>query len=469
MPKKYHIHAKLTPARFTPVGKFGIIDCNESCAGACKNCVKKKCIYEIYKKDAAFMQEMQGDLHLMYGCMNCMSCVQNCTRAVVTRTVNPEFKWLGNNYWQADMISRLWWQAETGSVPVSGAGYRGPFSGPGFDSMWTDMSEIVRPTRDGIHGREYISTSVDIGAKLGILAFNSKGGLAVTAPPMVEIPVAFIMNKPPFGAYSPKMFEAFANAAHEMGTLLLLEPKDITPNLKPYMDVIAPVLKGPQVAANRKLIAGAKLVEIIYDNSALAAVKAVKKIKPGVIVSVKADLDANSPALAEKLTAAGVEVIHFCADINGDVKGGKKPKFIKDAFKRIHLRLVDKGTRDKVTLIADGGVALAEHMAKVIICGADLVALSIPYLIAMECRMCMNCEKGLSCPVEIDNVPLDYGTQRILNLSNAWRNQLLEVLGAMGLREVRRLRGEFGRAMFYEDLEKETFKKIFSGKKALSR
>ena len=26
--------------------------------------------------------------------------------------------------------------------------------------MWTDMSEIVRPTRDGIHGREYISTSV---------------------------------------------------------------------------------------------------------------------------------------------------------------------------------------------------------------------------------------------------------------------------------------------------------------------
>ena len=33
------------------------------------------------------------------------------------------------------------------------------------------MSEIVRPTRDGIHGREYISTSVDIGRKLPHLAF----------------------------------------------------------------------------------------------------------------------------------------------------------------------------------------------------------------------------------------------------------------------------------------------------------
>jgi len=61
------------------------------------------------------------------------------------------------------MILTTWDQAENGRIPVSGAGYRGRFCGPGFDSMWTDMSEIVRPTRDGIHGREYISTSVDIG------------------------------------------------------------------------------------------------------------------------------------------------------------------------------------------------------------------------------------------------------------------------------------------------------------------
>ena len=38
----------------------------------------------------------------------------------------------------------------------------------------------------------------------------------------------------------------------------------------------------------------------------------------------------------------------------------------------------------------------------------------------------------------------------------AWHSQLLEVLGAMGIREVRRLRGETGRGMFFEDLERET-------------
>jgi hypothetical protein len=39
----------------------------------------------------------------------------------------------------------------------------------------------------------------------------------------------------------------------------------------------------------------------------------------------------------------------------------------------------------------------------------------------------------------------------------AWHSQLIEVLGAMGIREVRRLRGEVGRAIFLEDIEKEAF------------
>jgi len=32
--------------------------------------------------------------------------------------------------------------------------------------------------------------------------------------------------------------------------------------------------------------------------------------------------------------------------------------------------------------------------------------------------------------------------QRIINLMGAWHSQLLEVMGAMGIREARRLRGE---------------------------
>jgi glutamate synthase domain-containing protein 2 len=73
----------------------------------------------------------------------------------------------------------------------------------------------------------------------------------------------------------------------------------------------------------------------------------------------------------------------------------------------------------------------------------------------MECRVCQRCSEGISCPVELEKVDPAWGASRIMNLMAGWHNQLLEILGAMGMREVRRLRGEMGRAMFFEDLEKE--------------
>ena len=74
----------------------------------------------------------------------------------------------------------------SGWSEADGAGYGGAFSGPGFDSMWTDMSEIVRPTRDGIHGREYISTVVDIGRRPSRLAFDDAGRLKTQALPSIK-------------------------------------------------------------------------------------------------------------------------------------------------------------------------------------------------------------------------------------------------------------------------------------------
>jgi hypothetical protein len=61
----------------------------------------------------------------------------------------------------------------------------------------------------------------------------------------------------------------------------------------------------------------------------------------------------------------------------------------------------------------------------------------------------------------LEKIDSDWGRQRIVNLIAAWHGQLLEVLGAMGLRDVRRLRGEVGRAIFLEEIEKETFGQIF--------
>ena len=127
--------------------------------------------------------------------------------------------------------------------------------------------------------------------------------------------------------------------------------------------------------------------------------------------------------------------------------------------------MVKDGTRDQVTLIASGGFAQAEHVAKAIICGADLVAIDIPLMLALECRLCGECDRGEPCQVAMEEVDLEFAVKRMVNLMAAWHSQLLEMLGAMGIREVRRLRGEVGRCMFFEDLEREIFAPLFGTRK----
>jgi glutamate synthase domain-containing protein 2 len=158
--------------------------------------------------------------------------------------------------------------------------------------------------------------------------------------------------------------------------------------------------------------------------------------------------------------------VHLCADLHGREHHAAKPLHLKNTLRDIHKQLVTDGVRDEITVIAGGGIALAEHMAKAIICGADLVAVDVPLLISLGCRLCGSTHpaqpaNGTSehdvCPANIDESSSKYATHRMVNLMGAWHSQLIEVLGAMGIREVRRLRGEVGRAIFMEDIEKEAF------------
>jgi glutamate synthase domain-containing protein 2 len=157
---------------------------------------------------------------------------------------------------------------------------------------------------------------------------------------------------------------------------------------------------------------------------------------------------------------AGVKVFHLFADLHGREIGPAHPRHIKDAVRDIHRGLVAAGVRDEVTLIVSGGIALAEHVAKTIICGADLVGVDTALLVALGCRVCRGATTRIHaehCPAEASNLDTGYAAQRMVNLMGAWHAQLLEVLGAMGIREVRRLRGEVGRAIFMEDIEREAF------------
>jgi ferredoxin len=464
MPEKYHIKTSLVQPRLPRIGKFGVVDWREDCA-RCHNCVKKACIYDKYREENTFIHDLDEVHTLYYECMGCFSCIQNCTKNLLTMSINSEYRKLGNTYWTPQIFGTTWLEAETGKVPVSGAGYRGKFSGHGFDSMWTDMSEIVRPTRDGIHGREYISTSVDIGKKPSHLDFEN-GNLITVLPPVISLPFPVIFDLVSESHTLPVLESCIIVTAKQTGLIAIIDSKkwnDIKlENKTDYLKYIAFYLNpdGPEIP--KDILGKTKLVEIPDGNQVGKQIDSIKKTYPEIIVTIRVSFNENASKRVEELSKIGVEVIHLVADSNGNEIGVKNPRFIKDVVRDIHGILIKNEKRDEITLIAGGGVALSEHVAKALICGADLVSIDLPLLIALECKLCESCKPGDYCPAKLDKgIDLKYGAGRMTNLMGAWHWQMVELMGAMGMREARRLRGDVGRAMFKDELEEEIYGPIF--------
>jgi ferredoxin len=464
MPDKYHINTKPLPSRRPRIGKFGVVDWREDCA-RCHNCVKKECIYDRYRQETTYIRNLDDVDAMYFECMGCFSCVQRCTKGILALSINPAYELLGNAYWTPEIIQTTWNQAETAAIPVSGAGYRGRFTGLGFDSMWTDMSEIVRPTRDGIHGREYISTAVDIGRKPDHLDMNRR----VEPSPLADIPMPLVLDMipAPYDLHNITPFRL--GAAARTGLPAIMTPaawQGCGPNREHQLSNVIFYLDSDTPIPDSTVLRQTRLVEIEAGDNVRQRIGELKRIAPKTVVAVRVTLDGSGVTRALTLARdREIEVIHLAADMNGREKVADKPVFIADMVREIHTTLVKEGIRDGITIIAGGGIALAEHMAKLILCGADAVTAELPLLLALECRLCARCLPGEACPARIDSAGEEYAVGRMTNLIAAWHNQLIEMMGAMGIREARRLRGETGRALFFNELEEETFGRLFGQRK----
>ncbi|UCE45854.1 MAG: hypothetical protein JSU93_02995 [Methanobacteriota archaeon] len=447
MYERYHIPLKTVEPRASRVAGFTI-----ERADNCINCgrCERACIYGVHTRSRSDTREMADPVsHL---CKDCFRCIAECPQGALTISRGAEFQSLGRGIWTPLRISTIWSEAETGKIPVLGAGYKGMFAGDGYDDMWTDMSEIVRPTRDGIHGREFISTGVDIGRMPPFLEFEPSGAMRTSIPPLIEIPIPMVLDLTRMRTCSKTMAEGFLDAASRLKTLAFVPLGSVSnKTIRDMAGCVVPVIPSHTDLSNVNLPDEARLIELAAGLSWKKDYDALVKKFPDRVLSVRIEAATGVEDKVFEMLERGVAVANVQFTDQGR-ESGRNDRHAKDSLRAIHDKLVEAGRRDELTVMAGGGMAAAEHVPKSIICGADLVSLSKALLIALECRDCTKCESP-SCPIDLPSAPASWVADRVMNVVGAWRDQLLEVLGAMGLREVRRLRGELGRAIFLDDLE----------------
>ncbi len=378
-------------------------------------------------------------------CVGCLRCTVQYPQIVQIHP-NPDRLKLGDSYFTPDLVDTVLYEAATGRVPVRGAGYRGAMGGAGWDGMWTDMSEIVRPTRDGIHGREFISTSVDLGEKPAFLALLPSGRPAEAVPSTVSLPIPVLFDPPPAAAESAVLYRAIVQAAEGLQTLAVV-PLGRALEFGLRSAAVVPLVKPPEAEEIGRLPITPELIELEgWDETAYGRLRG-RYPEALVCVRLPFEQDLLPPA------TQGVRFFHLVANYHGQTGVG----FVLDAIRTAHDRLVAEGLREQTTLIGSGSIIAAEHVPKAIICGLDAVALDTSLIIALQGRLKGECLDRETCAVDMPPLEPAWAVQRLVNLIGSWRDQMLEILGAMGMREVRRLRGEIGRAMFQADMEREAF------------
>jgi ferredoxin len=433
---KYHIATQAALPRNAPFAKFAI-DRSEQCI-SCGQCVEA-CVYDVHLRNPLDLRRMNTPKDEL--CRACFRCIQECPRNALAISLDSNFSRAGRGIFNADVILSLQNQAVEGKIPVQGAGYRGAFAGEAFDSMWTDMSEIVRPTRRNTW-REYISTTVDLGRREQRLEIARLGFSRY-----VEIPLPILFNELPIHR-SRNVLLAVARAARRLGTYAIIARRDWFQELAPYARNIAISVDDNEIDGFITLF---DLIEV--DNAEL--VPRVKSIAPNAIVIARIREKLLAAERIVQLAREGAEIIHLAFD-------PVEPRHLFEELPRVHSRLVEEGLRDAVTIVASGAIAMAEHAPKTVILGADAVAIDLPLVIAMECVLDEQCFADDACTKGAEAIDPSWGEQRIVNLVASWRNQLLEVMGAMGMREVRRLRGERGRAMLKSELDEKLLEPIFA-------
>ncbi len=468
--------------------EFEVVRNDNKCT-RCRIC-EKQCANGVHSWDEKHNIMLADDSK----CVSCSRCVALCPAGALRIQKAPSpFK--SNYNWSECTITNIYRQASTGGMLLASMGT--PKKYPVYwDKILINASQVTNPPIDPL--REPMETKVFLGSKTEKIKRDEKGHIVIEEHPHIELSTPIMFAAMSYGSISYNAHKALASAAKELGTFYNTGEGGLHEDFYVYGEnTIVQVASGrfgvkPEfLDAGKALeikmgqgakpgigghLPGAKIVgdvsrtrmipegsdaispaphHDIYSIEDLRqlvyALKEVTGYRKPIIVKVAAVH--NISAIASGIARSGADIIAIDGFRGGT---GAASAVIRDnvgipievALASVDKRLRDEGIRDRVALVASGSIRNSADIVKAIALGANAVYIASAALIAMGCHLCRSCQSGrcnwgIATQREdlVQRLDPEEGKRRLVNLVNAWTNEIKEMMGGMGINSIEALVG----------------------------